>query len=446
MDKRADIWAFGCILFEMLTGRRAFAGDNQSDVAGGDPQGGAGAGGAARGDTVRDSPPRPARVCRRIRPIGFGTLATRGCRFATRGRARTGANPPRSHDILRVRREALAWLMAALAAVWLMLRPGVTPSETRVEIGTPPTASPLSAAISPDGQSVAFVGLSGSESRLWVRPMRAESQRPLQGTEGAESPSWSPDSKSIRFFADGALKRIDLDGGSVRTLAYATAGTDGSWGSQNVILFAARGNPIVRLPAEGGEPTVVSGLKRGSTFSPHFLPDGRRFLDYLRGSPEVRGVYVGDLDITGQERRLFDSDSGAMYASSGHLLFVMKGTLFAQPFDSNRLTVAGDPFPVAEDVAAHTGLFVSSVSVSTTGAIAYRRSSAPDRRQLVWFDRSGKEIQPLAVRAASLISRRFRAMGSVSCSIAGWTATSISGRWTPDAAPSVVSRRIPETM
>ena len=285
--------------------------------------------------------------------------------------------------------------MAALAAVWLMLRPGVTPSETRVEIGTPPTASPLSAAISPDGQSVAFVGLSGSESRLWVRPMRAESQRPLQGTEGAESPSWSPDSKSIRFFADGALKRIDLDGGSVRTLAYATAGTDGSWGSQNVILFAARGNPIVRLPAEGGEPTVVSGLKRGSTFSPHFLPDGRRFLDYLRGSPEVRGVYVGDLDITGQERRLFDSDSGAMYASSGHLLFVMKGTLFAQPFDSNRLTVAGDPFPVAEDVAAHTGLFVSSVSVSTTGAIAYRRSSAPDRRQLVWFDRSGKEIQPL---------------------------------------------------
>ena len=116
----------------------------------------------------------------------------------------------------------------------------------------------------------------------------------------------------------------------------------------------------------------------------------------------MRGVYVGDLEGSAPDRRLLDSDNGAVYAPSGHLLFVMKGTLFAQRFDRDRLAVAGDPFPVAGGVAAHTGQFASSVSVSTTGSIAYRRGSSPGHRQLVWFDRSGKELQRLGSPSATL--------------------------------------------
>ena len=398
IDKRADIWAFGCIFFEMLTARRAFAGDNQSDVL------------AA---ILKEEPPlamlpapTPSAVRRlisrclqkdpadRLRDIGDARLEIRDAESGADGReaARLTGRPARW-------RETLAWAVASLMALttaWVVTRPAPRPSEIRVEVATaPPTASPLSTAISPDGQSLAFVGLSGSESRLWVRTMRSDSPRALDGTEGAESPFWSPDSKSIGFFAEGALKRIDVDGGSVRTLANAAGGTDGSWGTQNVILFAGRGHPISRVPAEGGETTVVSGLKRGSNFSPQFLPDGRRFLYYLRASAEQRGVYVGDLEATPPDRRLVDSDAGAVYASSGHLLFVRKGTLFAQRFDSDRLTVAGDPFPVAEGVTTSTGQFVHTVSVSTTGSIAYRRNAALGQRQFVWFDRSGKELQRL---------------------------------------------------
>jgi hypothetical protein len=165
-----------------------------------------------------------------------------------------------------------------------------------------------------------------------------------------------------------------------------------------VILFAQIGSPISRVPATGGQPTALSGLVRqGGDYSPHFLPDGRHFLYYVRGGPEARGVYVGDLEKTLDARRLLDSDSGAVYAPSGHVLFVRQETLFAQRFDPIRLELSGHPFAVAGHAVSVTtsggsGWTASSPSVSTGGVIAYRTSSAAAARQFIWFDRSGKPL------------------------------------------------------
>ncbi len=176
----------------------------------------------------------------------------------------------------------------------------------------------------------------------------------------------------------------------MQTLTIASGGWGGTWNRENVILFATLGNPITRIAAAGGDPVPLSGLAlRGSDFLPSFLPDGRRFLYYVRGNPESRGVYVGDLDGRLTPRRLFDSDTAGVYAPSGHVLFALQGTLFAHAFDPVQLALTGKPFPITEHVASESwGL---NISVSRTGSIAYRGSSRIPERQLVWFSRSGQE-------------------------------------------------------
>ena len=260
----------------------------------------------------------------------------------------------------------------------------------RLEIATPPTTAPLSVAISPDGRTMAYVATADGQLRLWVRSLESGLSRAIPGTEGAEHPFWSPNSQSIAFFADEKLRKVAVDGGSVQTLANATFGEGGTWNQDNVILFASLGNPISQIAAAGGQPAPLPKLiQQGSDFSPQFLPDGRRFLYYVRGNPEVRGVYVGQLDAPLEARRVLDSESGAVYASSGHLLFVQQGKLVAQNFDPVALGTSGKPFPVADGVAS--GAVDPGVTVSTTGSIAYRGASAGAQRQFAWFDRSGKE-------------------------------------------------------
>ncbi len=395
-DRRADIWAFGCVLYEMLTGRRTFAGDEVSDVL---------ASVLTREPDLAalpvNTPPSIRRLLRRclekdrnerLRDIGDARIEIRD--------ALAGADPeaavlgaPRAD---RFRRERLAWLgaLAALALalgaslIWA-LRPTPTASEMRVDISTPPTTAPFSLAISPDGRTIAFVATAEGQSRLWLRSLESGSAASVKGTDGAEAPFWSPDSRSIGFFADGKLSRLDVDGGSVRILAAAPLGQNGTWSRDDVILFASLGLPISRVPATGGEPVALSGLaQQGSDFSPQFLPDGRHFLYYVRGIPEARGVYVGHLEKRLDARRLLDSDTGAAYASSGHLLFIRQDTLFAQPFDPIRLELTGEPFTVAE----HAGVSSGGPSVSSRGSIAYRTSSTGAGRQFVWFDRSGKGL------------------------------------------------------
>jgi Tol biopolymer transport system component len=226
---------------------------------------------------------------------------------------------------------------------------------------------------------------------LFLRELDSGSARPLPGTDGASQPFWSPDNRSVGFIAERQLKRIDVAGRSVQALAEVGWVSRGSWSRDGVILFSSGGPlPLYRIPAAGGEAVAATRLEPSQSghLSPQFLPDGRHFLYYARGAPDVRGVYVGQLDSP-VSRRLLDAESGAMYAPSGYLLFLRQGTLFAQEFDLDRLQLTGNPFTVADQLAVVD--FSAAVSVSAAGPIVYRTGAAGDQRQFVWFDRSGRE-------------------------------------------------------
>jgi len=396
LDKRTDIWAFGCVSYEMLTGRPAFAGDTLSDTI------------AAILGREPDWKALPGSTPQRLRDL------LRRCLHKDPKRrlhdiADAGIeidevqSSPHTDALVRSvprRKERLAWMsvlaLVALVAVVLgvfAFRSAPSPPEMRLDITTPPTTDPFSMAISPDGQRVVFVATAQGRSQLWVRSLDSVSARPLAGTDGAYSPFWSADSRSVGFFAVGGLKRIDIAGGSAQVLAHVALGLGGTWNRDGVILFCpAPGGPLFHIPATGGEPAALTRLEPQQTshLYPTFLPDGRHFLYYVGGSPGASGVYVGQLDGS-QTRRLFDADAPAV-ASAGHLLFVRQGTLLAQGFDPVRSELTGNPFPVAERVLAPTfGLPVAAVSASVAGPLVYR-SGSMGLQQFVWFDRSGKEI------------------------------------------------------
>jgi eukaryotic-like serine/threonine-protein kinase len=400
-DRRSDAWAFGCVLFEVLTGTRSFAGDDVSDtlvaVLRDEP---------AWSALPMGTPPairRLLRRClekdraRRLGDLHDARLEIDDARDEPRDDVRAGVPTSRRY-------ERLAWLsglalVSVVAAVGVLWRPGAVPPATplpemHVDIAVPPTTEPASLAISPDGQTLAFVATSEGQSRLWLRPLSTGSARVLPETDGAHFPFWSPNGQSVAFFADEQLKRIDIDGGSPRTLASASNAVGGSWGPDGVLLMSMLGNPIVRVSDHGGDPVAVTRLDagQGAHYFPQFLPDGRHFIYWAVGGREPNGVFVGQLDDT-ETRRLIDADFAAVYASQGYLLFVRQGALLAQRFDPSLSTLTGAPFQVAEQVAYSTARLSPAVSTSAAGSIAYRTSSAlGPRKQLTWFDRSGRQL------------------------------------------------------
>jgi Tol biopolymer transport system component len=379
----------------MLTGQSAFPGETVSDTLAAVLQR------EPRWDLLSSDTPdeirRLLRRClekdakRRLHDIADARLEVEDARSRTRDDAIPPA-PPRSP----LRRAslwaaALLGLFAAASAGWF-LRPAPAAPELRFELNTPPTAD-ASVAISPDGLKVVFVGTSGRQSQLWLRSLDASSARPLAGTERASTPFWSPDSRSIGFFADGLLRRMDIDGRSVRTLSSESAvPIGGTWNRDDIILFADNpGGPIFRISADGGERSTVTRVgvpqQRGHHF-PQFLPDGRHFLFFVTGSPEARGVYIGQLD-TPDTKRLFDAEVPAAFAAPGHLLFLRENKLFAQRFDPALGELSGDPFAVQEPVPTGTTL-----SASAGGPIVYRtRPGSSSQRQFVRVDRTGREIE-----------------------------------------------------
>jgi len=396
LDRRTDIFAFGCVLYEMLSGRRAFDGEDVADILGAvlksDP------------DWARLPPDVPAAIQKLLRLCLQKDLRKRR-QTATDVRIdieQALSEPVVATPVAAPARGRMGWIaVLAVATVLIALlsipagrhlteTPLPSPPEMRVEINAPPTADPASLAISPDGQALVFAGISNGQSYLWLRPFNSVSASAhlLPGTDGASFPFWAPDSRSVAFFAHGRLREVGLDGGTPRTLAPAPAGVGGAW-NRDVILFTMLGNPILRIMGRGGDATPATRLDalQGAHYSPHFLPDDRHFLYWAASGREPQGVYIGQLDAS-ETRRLLDADFGPVYAQD-HLLFVRRDVLYAQGFDWTRLDLVGTPFKVAEQVASSQSTVRAAVSTSANGTIVYRTGSSTGKRQLTWFDQSG---------------------------------------------------------
>jgi Tol biopolymer transport system component len=312
------------------------------------------------------------------------------------------ASPKTSHA-----RERAAWallvglaaVIAALVTAWSREPPPA--AEVRFNLAFPRgvAADFAQLAISPDGQQLVVApGFAQQPTPLWLRPLASTSGRLLAGTEGASFPFWSPDGRSIGFFADQKLKRFDLNGEAVLTLADAPNARGGAWQADGMILFAPNATgPLFRVPETetGGQPTVATKLETGQNDhrAPFILPDGKHFIYYARGEPQVRGVHVARLDGT-ETKRLLDADGAAVYARSGHLLFPREGELRAQVFDATRLLLEGDAFRVVDSVSVNPGISLASLAASAAGPIAYGTDRIR-RTQFTWFDRAGRRLETL---------------------------------------------------
>ena len=267
----------------------------------------------------------------------------------------------------------------------------------------PPPPRPSAAgrfALSPDGRRLAFVATDGSNRvQLWVRVLETLTAEPLAGTEGASSPFWSPDSRSIAFVAQNTLKKVDVLGGPPVTLSTSAAEGRGSWSESGVILFSTDGSSLAQVSALRGasSPATPLDLGQGERVGwPSFLPDGQHFLYSVgRASARTTEVYVGSLDPQEKGSLLLAEASGAMYAQ-GHVIFQRGTTLMAQAFDAERRTLAGDAVPIVESLDVAGGLGnPGAFSVSTTGVLAYQTDGGDGRSQLVWRDRSGGRLSLL---------------------------------------------------
>jgi eukaryotic-like serine/threonine-protein kinase len=396
VDKRSDLWAFGVVLYEMLTGTRLFEGATVSDtlahVLTKEPD----------WNALPEKTPAPIRKLlrrclekdrKRRLPDAADIRLEIDDALAAPAMEATPAQRRASSRLLWIAVVGTVLVAVGLAVVRFREASPAASPETRTEITTLATTDPVSLAISPDGEKIAFVGSFEERPQLWLRFLDSTSSRPLAGTDYALFPFWSPDSRSIGFFAEGRLKRIDIDGGSVQILAKVNVPAGGAWNRDGVILFPiVPDSPLLRISVSGGEPVPATQLQEGQTGHqfPQFLPDSRHFLYYATGgSSQTGGVYLGELG-SAASRHLLDSDSPAVYAA-GHLLFVRQGTLFAQSFDVVRLELGGNPHSVADHIPVG-GVGTAALSASAAGPIVYRSGSSGGKRQLIWFDRTGKEI------------------------------------------------------
>jgi serine/threonine protein kinase len=394
-DKRSDIWAFGCVLFEMLTGTRTFPGDDLSEtlaaVIKSDPNWRA---------LPSDTPASIRRLLRRClqkdRKDRVADAASLRLEIADAREHSSDDSPSSQHTSSRrlhaTWAAAAALLTLAASAITWTTRPQPRAPERRFTINVPPAREPLALAISPNGEHIVFEATVKGIGQLWLRTLNSTMPRPLNRTEGAASPFWSPDSRSIGFVADRKLKRIDLDDGTVQPLEDLFGANAGSaWGDEGITLYEPFRREFRRISASGGKPSETLaksglGLEGLNARLPRLLSDGSHFL-FIGAHTDGNGVYVAALDGSAP-RHLIDADDVA-YAS-GHLFFVRKGTLFAQPFEAARATLSGEPAPVADNV----GVVVAAGSPAGGITLAYRSEiGGVNLRQFAWVDRTGTVLQ-----------------------------------------------------
>jgi Tol biopolymer transport system component/tRNA A-37 threonylcarbamoyl transferase component Bud32 len=440
VDKRADIWAFGVVLYEMLTGRRAFGGDDTSDVLA-----------AVLRQEIdwkslpADTPPRLRRLLERclerdararLRDIGEARVEI----------ARIQAGDPggpvgdtlSAGTLADLARTRLGWITSAVLAIalaaagWMLWtkrdqNPSIPPRPVRLVFDPPSNLSfdsgmADSIAVSPDGRLLVFTGRSPDGQRhLWTQALESGEARPLPGTEDPLMPFWSPDSRSIGFGSKGKHRRVDIAGGRPQVIANAPRLSGGTWNREGTILFVPDFNSgIARVSANGGDVKTVTtpDARRGeaSHRAPVFLRNGRQFL-YNGGKSGEREIWLGSLDSSDTRRLTSGGDARSV---PGWLVFIRDGSVVAQPFDDSRATLAGDPIPIG--VAGPAEIDVS-LSVSDNGVLVFKRPFTPEHR-LSWFDRAGRKL------------------GDVGPAV--HVALSVSPRLSPDETRVVMQNREPE--
>jgi eukaryotic-like serine/threonine-protein kinase len=419
VDRRADIWSFGCVMYEMLAGKRMFEGDTVTDVL------------AAVIKTEPDWDALPAetplrlreliRRClikdpkQRLQAIGEARIAIEetiaGGGAIHESPLQAGMSPlqPWRRALLVAAGVALGATIALLATValntGLFRKPAPKLGPVRFEISPPegyaiaPGDFAPEVVVSPDGGMIA-VALADSKGKnsLWVRPLSATTAQKLDNTDGADLPFWSPDGQFIGFFADGKLEKIPPTGGSPQTICDAGSGEGATWSQAGVILFGQGDGPVMRVGAAGGDPVPVTELEKGKfdgNVWPQFLPDGKHFL-YLAVNFNARlanSVYIGSLDSL-QAKLLMKNQSAGRFYPPSHLLFVRDSTLLAQALDTGRMELQGEPIRIAEGVNAADNAR-AAFSTSNNGVLAFRSGAhggPTDQAQLAWYDRKGKKL------------------------------------------------------
>ena len=418
-DARSDIFSFGCVFYEMLTGRRAFEGESVASVAA----------------AVLKSEPVPVPVLQPGVPAALDRVI-RKC---------LAKDPDERWQTSRDLHDELVWLttspvpstparppgqakwMWAAAALAVLITAGGASllwgwyrNQAPVQFGTvrflvhPPAGADFTGglstvptpqfAISPDGRHLAFAGTPpGGTSRLWVRALGQPSAVPLPDTDDASYPFWSPDSLSIGFFAEGKLKRVRLRGGGPQMICDApTDFRGGTWNSEGTILFSLSNQQIFRVSAAGGLPLPATRLDTAAGDGAHrwpvFLPDGRHFL-YLVKSEKIarRGIHIGSLDNAGFSKRLVDSAHRAIYAAPGYIVYTDGPNVVARTFDSDRLELAGEPMVISEQSAGASNSW-AAISASSNGVLGHAAPMVAQGR-LTWFGRDGRvhsEMDPAA--------------------------------------------------
>jgi len=398
VDKRTDIWAFGCVLYEMLADRAAFADETLTDtlaaVLGREPNWAALAG-TPEGVITLVRRCLEKDVKHRMRDIGDVLMELD---------ARGDVTPPR----LAARRPAaviaaVVIVLVALAAAFLsqrILSPAARVPAMQFTFTAPPgsTIDPEFPVPSPDGSRIAFIARADQgTSALWIRRIDSSMPQRIPGSEGATGPSWSPDGRFIAFQSEGKLKKVDASGGSMLTIASMVPNLGSTWNADNVIVFApSNRTPLYRVSADGGSPEAITTLdaSRGENSHrwPVFLPDGRHFMFTARSDiKENTAVYIGSLDSK-SSTRLLTAQSNAVYAPPGYVLFAREGTLMAQKFNAGTLTLSGEAIPLASGVEHITPSAEAIFATSADGNVLAYQGAVGRNSLLTWFDREGRML------------------------------------------------------
>lgn len=451
-DARSDIFAFGLVLYEMIGGRRAFEGKTQASIVASilalDPP---------PLKSIQPSTPSPLEsivsVCLAKDPDERFQTA-HDLKLQLQMVSGIDFNAPSKVVAASTGAQRILWTLVAVLALasiltglWAWKLASVPAKVIRGTIQPPAQGSFATfniAQVSPDGKYIVYGASVNGVNQLWLQSLDSETPQPMNGTDGATYPFWSPDSRSVGFFSGSRLKRAEVAGGPAQIICDILDGRGGSWGNDGQIIFGGRVSPIMRVSAAGGQASPVTEFDKSKGHGTHrwpwFLPDGKHFI-YMAGvtgndSPRNE-MYVGSLESKSSEK-LLAASSNIVYAS-GYLLYRREGSLMAQPFDAATRKIKGDAVPIVEQLKFDPGTSVGTFSGSTNGVLAFQHGTGlSGAQQLTWFDKTGKKLGTVGDPDTAYSNRLSPDGTKVALSMVD--ATGNADIWIYDVARSVKSR------